>query len=126
MKEIVLVAIGGACGSVMRLKLGGLILHGNVNIKFPLSTFTINMVGCLLIGVFAGFIARHEGIGSEWRSLVMTGILGGFTTFSAFGFETAYLIREHHLVTACAYALLSVIAGVASVFLGLWGARVLP
>ncbi len=123
MRDTLLVAIGGGCGAVLRLRLGGIVLHHSANLKFPLSTFIVNIVGCLLIGLCGAFLARHEGFGLAWKSFIMTGVLGGFTTFSAFGFETAYLIRDQQLGVACAYAISSVLAGTLAVFLGLWIAR---
>jgi CrcB protein len=90
---------------------------------WPWGTFTINVLGSLLIGVLAGWLAfRGEG-GAQWRLFLGTGVLGGFTTFSAYSLETALLIEKREYLPAAAYALGSVAVGLIAVFAGLWIAR---
>ena len=115
---IILVALGGAIGSVCRYKLSGLVLHQTLDWRFPLGTFLVNVIGCLVIGVLAGLILKFEMFSSQSRLFMITGIMGGFTTFSAFGLETFYLIREKEFLVASSYVLGSVIVGLFAVLIG--------
>lgn len=119
-----LVALGGASGAVLRLHAGRLI--GSVagpNAVFPWGTFSINFAGSLLMGLLAGWLARHGLGGETWRLLVGVGVLGGFTTFSAFSLEAALLIERGMFGMAALYAAGSVIAGIAGLFIGLFITR---
>src|SRR5215207_8594883 len=117
MKHLLLVALGGGLGAVARWKLGGLILHHTSGWKFPIGTFTVNVVGCLVAGVLAGLVARSESFGTDARLFLFTGLLGGFTTFSAFGLETVLLLRRGDMAMAAAYVMLSVLCGVLALWL---------
>ena len=119
MKAILLVALGGAIGSVSRFKLSGLILHHTIDWRFPAGTFTVNVLGCLAAGILAGLAEKHDLFSADTRILVFTGILGGFTTFSAFGLETMFLLKRGEVMIAAANVLLSVAAGLAALWLGL-------
>ena len=119
MKDVLLVGLGGFIGSVARFKLGGLIFHLTAQGRFPYSTFAINVAGCLLIGILAGLAERYELFGPGTRLFLFTGLLGGFTTFSAFGLDAMYLVRRGELWTATLYAGASVVLGIAAVWLGL-------
>ena len=119
MKEILLVAAGGAVGSVARYKLSGLILHHSIDWRFPAGTFLVNVSGCLVIGILAGLAAHADFFSPAVRLLLFTGLLGGFTTFSAFGFETIYLLKRGEVLVAAAYVLASVGAGLVAVWLGM-------
>src|SRR3954469_682319 len=99
-KEIILVAIGGAIGSVARYKLGGAMLHHASSWNFPLSTFSVNVLGCLVIGVLAALVEHHDLLSPQMRLFLLTGLLGGFTTFSAFGCESMFLLRRGMFATA--------------------------
>jgi CrcB protein len=118
-KGILLVALGGAIGSVARYKLSGVILHHAIDWRFPLGTFTVNVVGCLVAGVLAGLAEMHDMFSPDTRLLLFTGILGGFTTFSAFGLETMFLLKKGEFLIAGANVVLSVAAGLAALWLGL-------
>lgn len=107
MKQALVVGLGGFVGSVLRYKLGGVILQHSLAWRFPLSTFCINVLGCFVIGALAGF-AERQAFSAELRLLLFTGLLGGFTTFSAFGAEGVNLIRRGDLGVALSYATLSV------------------
>jgi fluoride exporter len=111
MYHYLLVGIGGGLGAIARAGLGGLILHRSVDWRFPLGTFIVNVLGCLIGGVLAGLIARYEYFSPQTRVFLFTGFLGGFTTFSAFSLETVTLIRQGSYGVAVSYVLLSVIAG---------------
>lgn len=119
MKHLALVGIGGCFGAILRYKIGGWILHGIPDWKFPLSTFVVNVVGCLAAGILAGLVEKHDFFNPEIRVFLFTGLLGGFTTFSAFGLETVTLLQRHEVVLAVTNAILSVAAGVFALWLGI-------
>jgi CrcB protein len=106
--------------------LGGAFRHG-VNIfasrslgyGFPLGTMIVNIAGSFLMGLFAGWFAFRPGIDQHVRLFLTTGILGGFTTFSAFSLDSALLIERHCYWLAAGYALGSVISSLVALFLGL-------
>lgn len=118
MKDILIVGFGGFLGAVSRYKLGGIILHNTVNHRFPYSTFTINLIGCLLIGFLAGLAERHHLINPQIKLLLITGILGGFTTFSSFSLESIFLIKRGEFFIALLYGVLSLILGVTLAYFG--------
>ena len=126
MKGILLVGLGGFVGSVFRYKLGGYVLHMTAQGRLPYGTFTVNVLGCLLVGVLAGIAERYEVFGPDTRLFLFTGLLGGFTTFSAFGLETVALIRRGEPGTAALYAAGSVVLGIAAVWIGLKLVSLLP
>ena len=119
MKGLLLVAAGGAVGAVARYKLSGLVLHHTTDWRFPAGTFAVNVLGCLVAGVLAGLVERHDMFSQETRLLLFTGLLGGFTTFSAFGIETMFLVRRHETLIAGANIALSVVAGLGALWLGM-------
>ena len=123
MKAVLLVALGGAVGSVARYKLSGLVLHHTIDWRFPAGTFTVNVLGCLVAGVLAGLAEKHDLLSPEARLLLFTGLLGGFTTFSAFGLETMHLLKRGDLAVAAANVVLSVVAGLAALWVGLASVR---
>jgi CrcB protein len=118
-KAILLVALGGAFGSIARYKLSGLVLQHTLDWRFPAGTFAVNVTGCLAAGLLAGLAEKHDLLSAEARLLLFTGVLGGFTTFSAFGLETMHLLKRGDLAIAGANVALSVVAGLAALWLGL-------
>ena len=118
MKTLLAVGLGGLLGSVARYKLGGLVLHHTAGHRFPVSTFIVNMLGCGLVGLLVGIAEHRHELSPTARLFLITGFCGGFTTFSAFGFETMYLLRRDEVGWAVANAALSVSVGVAAVWLG--------
>ena len=118
MKNVIIVAIGGGLGSVMRYLLSGWVLHRAVNWQFPLGTFVVNVLGCLLVGLLGGLVVKLDFLSGEMRLFLFTGIAGGFTTFSAFGLETFYLLRKGDVGIAAAYVVLSVIVGMLALWAG--------
>lgn len=119
LKQILVVALGGAIGSVARCKLGGFALHHTQAWNFPVSTFAVNMIGCFAIGVLAALVEHHDLFSPSLRLLIFTGLLGGFTTFSAFGYEGVFLLRRGLFSITMSYVLLSVLGGLAAVFVGM-------
>lgn len=119
MKALLLVALGGALGSVARFKLSGLVLHHTIDWRFPAGTFAVNVIGCLAAGVLAGLAEKHDMLSPDTRLLLFTGLLGGFTTFSAFGLETMHLIKRGDLGVAAANVILSVVAGLLALWIGM-------
>ena len=109
MKQMFIVGLGGFIGSIGRYKLGGLVLHHSADWRFPLSTFVVNIVGCLVIGLLSGLAEKHDLFSADARLLLFPGILGGFTTFSAFSLETLHLLRDGRGLAAGANVALSVV-----------------
>lgn len=124
MVQILLVMAGGAIGSAARFLVGRATLAG-LGPSFPYGTLTVNLLGGLAMGVLAGVLARHS-LGENWRVLLGVGVLGGFTTFSAFSLDVVTLIERGQLAVALGYALVSVIGSVLAVFAGLTLVRVAP
>lgn len=117
MKEILWVGLGGFIGSVGRYKLSGVLLHQTTDWRFPLGTFMVNILGCFVIGLLAGYVER-QSLSAHLRVFLFPGLLGGFTTFSAFGFETFALLRRGEFAIALLYAVLSVLCGLLLVWVG--------
>lgn len=118
MRAALLVALGGAAGSVARYKLSGWIMHHTVAWRFPAGTFCVNVIGCLVAGVVAGLVAKHDMFSPQTRVLLFTGLLGGFTTFSAFGVETLYLFKRGEFLIAGCNVMLSIVAALAALWIG--------
>ena len=122
MFNLLLVAIGGAVGASLRhlVNVAALRILGA---GFPWGTFVINVAGSLAMGVFIELLGRRFNASNELRLFVATGILGGFTTFSAFSLDFAVLWQRGEILPAFGYALGSVIVSILALFLGLWLAR---
>lgn len=114
--KILLVAIGSGLGGVLRYLVPCWMGAAK---GFPWATLTVNVVGSLLIGLLSGLLARHGGSSAESiRAFAVVGFCGGFTTFSTFSNETFRLIESSQWPSAVAYVSLSILAGLAAVFLG--------
>ena len=123
MLHIVLVAAGGAIGASLRHLVASASLR-LVGRNFPWGTLTVNLLGCLAMGVIIGLLARRSHASNELRLFVATGLLGGFTTFSAFSLDFAVLWERGAPLAAFLYAAASVLGSLAALFLGLWLVRV--
>ena len=93
MKPIIVIFLGGGIGSVARYLLS-LWINRQLTTAFPTGTFVVNLTGCFLIGILYGLAIRHSWLNVDWRLFLITGICGGYTTFSAFSYESVGLIRE--------------------------------
>ena len=122
MLNILLVAAGGAFGASFRHLFSGAALR-LLGAGWPYGTFAINVIGSLLMGVLAGWLAFRGDGGQQWRLLLGTGVLGGFTTFSAFSLEAALMIERREYLPAAAYVVGSAAVAIAALFVGLWLAR---
>ena len=118
MKDVLFVGVGGFIGSVLRYKISTLLLLHSTRLGFPLGTLCVNIAGCFFIGILAGLSIRGSFIGPASGLLLVTGLLGGFTTFSAFGLETLTLLKSQKMGFAVANALLSLCLGLIAVWLG--------
>lgn len=117
-KSILLVALGGAIGSVARFKLSGWVLHQAPGWRFPAGTLAVNVIGCFIAGLLAGVAVKQEVFTPEARVFLFTGLLGGFTTFSAFGLETLLLLKRGEAGVAIANVVASIAAGLLVAWLG--------
>lgn len=118
MTRVLLIGAGGFVGSVLRYWLSGLAQGAVRDSLFPWGTLAVNLVGCLAIGVVAQLAEARGAFSPETRLLLVTGLLGGFTTFSAFGNETLLLLRDAERGLAAANVLANVVLGLACVQLG--------
>ena len=121
MLQIILVFIGGGLGALGRWGFGlfSARLFGSA---WPWGTFGVNVIGCFVMGLFMGHLMKTGAMSpsnDNWRLFLATGILGGFTTFSAFSLETAKMIEAGHWQSAGLYTLASVTLSVAGVFAGM-------
>ena len=124
MTRLLLVALGGAIGASARYGLGLAALRLAPNAAWPWGTFLANVVGGLLMGLLAGWLALRGGAEQETiRLFAAVGVLGGFTTFSAFSLETVLMIERRQWALAGGYVLLSAVLAVAALFVGLAIAR---
>jgi fluoride exporter len=117
MRTPLLIFLGSGLGGVLRYALGGAIQRWH-NGPFPLGTLAVNVLGCFAIGLLAGLFAGGWPVRDEHRLALTVGLLGGFTTFSAFGLETHALIRDGHAPHAALNVALHIAAGLAAVYLG--------
>ncbi|MET0534501.1 MAG: fluoride efflux transporter CrcB [Steroidobacter sp.] len=118
MKSILLVALGGAVGSVARFKLSGWVLQQSPDWRFPAGTFVVNVIGCFIAGLLAGLAVKQDVFTPEARVFLVAGLLGGFTTFSAFGLETLLLLKRGQAGIAVANIVASVAIGLLVAWLG--------
>jgi CrcB protein len=124
MPNLLLVMLGGAIGAGLRHLAGGVAL-ARLGPGFPWGTLFVNLAGGLLIGLLTGWFVR-AGANEAMRLFLAVGILGGFTTFSAFSLETFLMVERGEIGIAAAYAGISVLGSVALLFAGLWLMRAAP
>lgn len=121
----ILVAVGGAIGALSRYGLAALVVRQFNPVNFPWGTFVVNLLGCTLAGLFLICAEQFKSVDEQARLFLVTGILGGFTTFSAFGIETLGLIRRGEWLIAVGYTTSSVVLGVLLMWLVYAGVKLL-
>lgn len=121
--NILLVGLGGAAGSICRYLASGWVYAALARPEFPYGTLLVNVVGCLCIGFLNEAAEARQILLPHVRPLLVVGFLGGFTTFSAFGFETLELIRDGEMGYAVLNVLLQVLVGLVAVAFGVWMAK---
>lgn len=116
--HLFIVSMGGFIGSAARLLVYRL-AHRLLPVRlFPVGTFSVNVTGCLVIGILGGLTEHLEVLGPGLRLFLFVGILGGFTTFSSFGYETLSLLRADHMLMALANIFVHLFAGLGAVWIG--------
>jgi CrcB protein len=119
MTNLILIFLGGGAGSVARYGLMNLISRSMPGSSFPWHTLGVNVLGAFAIGILIEVLALRISMPQPERFLLVTGFLGGFTTFSAFSMETALLLERGDYVNMAAYIVASVVVTVAAVFIGI-------
>lgn len=123
MKLILAIGAGSFAGGICRYLLSTYI-QNKVLSGFPYGTLVVNLAGCFLIGLVFAFSLRGS-IGHEWRLVLATGVIGGFTTYSAYSYETLALLRDGQYTSALLYIAASLLLGLAATFLGMQATRIL-
>ena len=118
MKVLFAVGLGSCIGGILRYVIS-IYISSKSSTEFPYGTLTVNIIGCLVIGIVYGFATKGI-ISTEWRIFLATGILGGFTTFSAFSYETFVMLKQNDFINAAVYVFTSFIAGIIATFFGFW------
>ncbi|MFT4019810.1 MAG: fluoride efflux transporter CrcB [Agriterribacter sp.] len=118
MRAIIFIWLGGGFGSVLRylVQLGTSKLF---TVTFPAGTFIVNISGCFVIGLLYGLATKYAALTMEWRLFLITGICGGYTTFSSFSYEGISLFRQGNYTYFILYTVLSVVVGLLSTFFGM-------
>jgi len=118
-KILFLIGIGGFIGSISRYTCSIYFTKAFAS-PFPYGTFIVNVLGCLLIGIFYGLSEKFDWFTPELRFFLVTGICGGFTTFSSFAYENIKLIQEGNFLLFAIYSISSFVLGLLAVFIGLF------
>lgn len=121
--HFVLIALGGSIGAVARYGLAGLVQRFT-GPAFPFGTFTVNMVGCLLFGILIGLDEQRVALGPQARAFLLIGVLGGFTTFSSFTYDTFQLLRDGEAASAFANTAGQAVIGLVALWTGFVVARI--
>ncbi|PYR92703.1 MAG: fluoride efflux transporter CrcB [Acidobacteria bacterium] len=122
--NVLLIALGGSIGAVARYGLAGLVQRFTTP-YFPFGTFVVNMVGCFVFGILAGVAEHRFALGPQARAFLLIGVLGGFTTFSSFSFETFQLLRDAEIMRASVNAVGQLVVGLFAMWIGFVVARLL-
>jgi fluoride exporter len=113
-----LVGAGGFCGAVLRFTLGGIVHRALPATAFPYGTIAVNLLGCFAIGWLMGLGESRQLFGPALRGFLFVGLLGGFTTFSTFGYETFALLRDQAMFSALVSVSVQLVVGIALVAAG--------
>jgi CrcB protein len=119
MTKALLVGCGGFLGSALRYAVGGWVFHRAAGWAFPVGTLVVNVTGCAAAGLLAGLAEKRDLLSPDARLFPFVGVLGGYTTFSAFGLETVLLLQRQQPALAALNASLSVGLGLLALWLGL-------
>jgi len=122
LKTILLIAVGGALGAVMRF-LSQVTVYELVGRSFPYGTLFVNVTGSFLMGLLSIFLVEKFNLGAEWHMAILIGVLGSFTTFSAFSIETLVLFEQGDMFKALANIMLSVTLCIGAVWTGAYFAK---
>lgn len=122
MTELVIVALGGGIGSVLRYLINN-IANEKFNSIFPFGTFIANFIGCLLIGILMTLLTEKFTVSPYWRLLITVGFLGGLTTFSSFSYETIKLLQANQYLLAMANIGLNLFIGFIATAIGIFSVR---
>ena len=117
MQKYLLIALGGALGSIARYWVGSTI-SGRIGTKFPYGTFVINITACVIIGFTLTYLGKRADLNPAWRYLFPVGFIGAYSTFSTYEWETLSTLRSGAFALGALYALGSLVAGLAAVWLG--------
>jgi len=118
LRTLLLIGTGGFIGSILRYLVSGSAQQLSKSIQFPVGTLTVNLIGCALVGLLAELADQRGVLPAETRAFLIVGILGGFTTFSAFGNETMNLLRDGELWLAFGNIIGHTVLGLGAVWLG--------
>lgn len=118
MRNLLIVGFGGFFGSALRYGVSGWIQRLVPSAMFPVGTLAVNVLGCFVLGLLGGYADNLDLFGPTTRLFLFLGVLGGFTTFSTFGYETMAMLRDGQFFTGLANVGLQVILGLAGVWLG--------
>ena len=117
MRALLFVGIGGGLGSILRYIIS-VFVGKYIPIVFPMGTLLVNISGCFLIGVFYSIFARHSDFNPDWRLFLITGICGGYTTFSTFSYDGLILLKQGFSLSFILYVTGSVVIGLLATFAG--------
>ena len=117
MQKYLLIAAGGALGSIARYWVGSTI-SGRMGTRFPYGTFVINITACIIIGFTLTYLGKRADLNPAWRYLIPVGFIGAYSTFSTYEWETLSTLRSGAFAMGALYALGSLILGLASVWAG--------
>ncbi|HZZ74785.1 MAG TPA: fluoride efflux transporter CrcB [Puia sp.] len=117
MRALLFVGIGGGLGSILRYMIS-VFTGRHIPIVFPMGTLLVNISGCFLIGVFYSIFSRHADLNSDWRLFLITGLCGGYTTFSTFSYDGLILLKQGSNLSFMFYVLGSVVLGLLATFAG--------
>ena len=118
MYKLLLIALGGALGTLARYGTHVLAKGAGERLAFPVATLTVNLLGCFAIGYLQGALIERWPVREEYRLMLIVGFLGGFTTFSTFAWDTAEFIHDDRLIRGLFYVVVSNLLGIALVFAG--------